>query len=113
MEVLETDQCDACGVNQPGEILDHWVSLGHISSQLSGFFEQSDLNHLCADCIDDIGKLIRDCLAGGHFSFVEDLTEGVHYYIENGMWVFTELYHYQRGYCCQSGCRHCIYGYDK
>jgi len=33
--------------------------------------------------------------------------EGVHYYIENGRVVFTELFHKQRGSCCGSGCRHC------
>ncbi|MCS6967464.1 MAG: DUF5522 domain-containing protein [Bernardetiaceae bacterium] len=41
------------------------------------------------------------------------LLEGIHYYLENGRWVFTELYHFQRGYCCRSGCRHCIYGFKK
>lgn len=34
------------------------------------------------------------------------------YYIENGMYVFTEAYHLRRGYCCQSGCRHCPYGFS-
>ncbi|MBK9735257.1 MAG: hypothetical protein IPO92_09930 [Saprospiraceae bacterium] len=29
------------------------------------------------------------------------------YYIENGLMVFTEKYHLNRGYCCVSGCRHC------
>ncbi|MEM1405964.1 MAG: DUF5522 domain-containing protein [Bacteroidota bacterium] len=33
------------------------------------------------------------------------------YYIENGMYVFTEAYHLRRGYCCKSGCRHCPYGF--
>ncbi|WP_306415981.1 DUF5522 domain-containing protein [Fulvivirga ulvae] len=35
------------------------------------------------------------------------------YYIENGLYVFTEAYHLKRGYCCQSGCRHCPYGFKK
>jgi hypothetical protein len=39
-----------------------------------------------------------------------ELIEGVHYYVESGKWVFTELYHLLRGYCCKSGCRHCVYG---
>lgn len=31
-----------------------------------------------------------------------------HYYInENGLLVFTEEYHLNRGYCCGSGCKHC------
>lgn len=41
------------------------------------------------------------------------LKEGVDYYIENGLYVFTEAYHLKRGYCCKSGCRHCPYGYMK
>jgi len=34
------------------------------------------------------------------------------YYIENGLYVFTEQYHIKRGYCCKSGCRHCPYGFS-
>lgn len=35
-----------------------------------------------------------------------------YYYTEEGYIVFTEAYHLKRGYCCQSGCRHCPYGFD-
>ena len=31
------------------------------------------------------------------------------FYMENGLMVFTEAYHLRRGYCCNSGCRHCPY----
>jgi hypothetical protein len=41
------------------------------------------------------------------------LIEGLDYYIENGLMVFTAHYLRNRGYCCQSGCRHCPYGYKK
>lgn len=42
------------------------------------------------------------------------LVQGVHYYInEQGYWVFTEVYHKMRGYCCESGCKHCPYGFKK
>jgi len=34
-------------------------------------------------------------------------------YFEDGFMVFTEAYHLRRGYCCQSGCRHCPYGFLK
>lgn len=37
------------------------------------------------------------------------LLEGKDYYLENGTWVFTEKYLKERGYCCQSKCRHCPY----
>lgn len=41
------------------------------------------------------------------------LTEGVDFYREGPYFVFTESYLRRRGYCCQSGCRHCPYGYRK
>jgi hypothetical protein len=41
------------------------------------------------------------------------LVEGVDYYFENGLMVFTREYHLKRGYCCQSGCRNCPYGFSK
>ena len=31
------------------------------------------------------------------------------FYTENGFLVFTAAYHLKRGYCCNSGCRHCPY----
>lgn len=37
--------------------------------------------------------------------------EGLLFYWENGLIVFTEAYHLKRGYCCKSGCRHCPYGF--
>jgi len=41
----------------------------------------------------------------------EQLVEGIDYYRENGFVVFTERYLLNRGYCCESGCRHCPYGF--
>lgn len=40
---------------------------------------------------------------------IRELIEGRHYYLENGMMVFTESFHLARGSCCGSGCRHCPY----
>tara|TARA_R110001583_G_scaffold149335_1_gene301377 strand:+ start:38173 stop:38355 length:183 start_codon:yes stop_codon:yes gene_type:complete len=40
------------------------------------------------------------------------IEEGDFYWSEDGFRVFTEQYHQKRGYCCESGCRHCPYGYD-
>ena len=39
----------------------------------------------------------------------EPLVAGVDYYVERGCLVFTREYHLKRGYCCNSGCRHCPY----
>lgn len=44
----------------------------------------------------------------------QDLEQQKDYYInEKGQWVFTELYHIKRGYCCKNGCKHCPYGHSK
>ena len=38
---------------------------------------------------------------------IQQLTEGKHYYLEDGLLVFTECYHLARGTCCGNDCRHC------
>jgi hypothetical protein len=43
----------------------------------------------------------------------QPLIEGEDYYLENGLYVFTAQYLLKRGYCCESGCRHCPYGFKK
>ncbi|TVZ52199.1 DUF5522 domain-containing protein [Dokdonia sp. Hel_I_53] len=41
------------------------------------------------------------------------IEEGDFYVTPEGYKCFTEQYHRKRGYCCESGCRHCPYGYNK
>ncbi|MFT6069700.1 MAG: hypothetical protein ACJAT2_001519 [Bacteriovoracaceae bacterium] len=42
------------------------------------------------------------------------LTEGEDYYFnEDGLMVMTEAYLLKKGHCCQSGCKHCPYGYSQ
>jgi hypothetical protein len=43
----------------------------------------------------------------------QELVENVDFYMENGLFVLTEKYHKDRGYCCKSGCRHCPYNFKK
>jgi hypothetical protein len=40
----------------------------------------------------------------------DDSVEGIDYYMDNGFMVFTAIFLLKRGYCCESGCRHCPYG---
>ncbi|MFB1019233.1 MAG: DUF5522 domain-containing protein [Flavobacteriales bacterium] len=35
------------------------------------------------------------------------------YTTDEGFIVFTEQHHLKRGHCCESGCKHCPYGFDK
>jgi hypothetical protein len=37
------------------------------------------------------------------------LIEGEDFYYEGPYMVFTEKFLRERGYCCESGCRHCPY----
>jgi Family of unknown function (DUF5522) len=39
------------------------------------------------------------------------LEKGIDYYLEGGLMVFTTHFLTKRGYCCESGCRHCPYGF--
>ncbi|MBK5259317.1 MAG: hypothetical protein JJE51_06970 [Thermoanaerobaculia bacterium] len=39
--------------------------------------------------------------------------EGEDYYLEGPFMVFTEKFLRARGYCCESGCRHCPYGFRR
>ncbi len=41
------------------------------------------------------------------------MIEGVDFYREGAFVVFTETFLLRRGYCCESGCRHCPYGFRK
>jgi hypothetical protein len=41
------------------------------------------------------------------------LVEGEDYYLEGAMMVFTARFLLRRGFCCESGCRHCPYGFCK
>lgn len=44
----------------------------------------------------------------------EKLKEGLDYYLnENQQMVFTAHFLTKRGFCCQSGCRHCPYSFSK
>jgi len=40
---------------------------------------------------------------------MQELREGEDYYVDGAAIVFTTRYHLRRGYCCESGCRHCPY----
>ena len=47
------------------------------------------------------------------FNQLSEYEEGDFYINEDGYKVFTEKFLLKRGYCCQNGCKHCPYGFDK
>jgi hypothetical protein len=50
---------------------------------------------------------------GGDTDSSPVVTEGKDFYLEGGLMVFTETFLLRRGYCCESGCRHCPYGFSE
>lgn len=46
-------------------------------------------------------------------SYPPKLIEGEDFYWEGRYMVLTDKYLLKRGYCCESGCRHCPYGFNK
>jgi len=42
----------------------------------------------------------------------ELIEERDYYFNEKGLFVFTEKYHLEKGYCCGMACRHCPYHYE-
>ncbi len=45
-------------------------------------------------------------------TFTDKFEKDEYYLTPEGYIVFTEKYHLKRGYCCQSGCRHCPWNYN-
>lgn len=37
------------------------------------------------------------------------LKDDEYYLMDNGLLIFTEIYHIRRGYCCGLKCKHCPY----
>ena len=51
--------------------------------------------------------------AGNNMKEFVPIEDGDYYLTPEGYRCFTKQYHLKRGYCCESNCRHCPYGYDK
>tara|TARA_B100000767_G_scaffold270409_1_gene294019 strand:+ start:2971 stop:3147 length:177 start_codon:yes stop_codon:yes gene_type:complete len=43
---------------------------------------------------------------------MNDFNSEDYYLNSEGLMVFTEQHHLKRGYCCNSGCKHCPYKND-
>lgn len=78
-----------------------------LSEETKSFLSKTNFGCLCNNCLNHFQTLIVQANTAQSRQLVED----THYYLDDGLMVFTELYHLQRGYCCKSGCRHCVYGY--
>ena len=111
---METGQMKKCGrcendILCKAEAIDSCAcSTIQLSESTLDHLKETQYDCLCNACLIDINKRVKEA-----DSTTNVLTEDIHYYMEDGLLVFKELYHIQRGYCCKSGCRHCAYGYKK
>lgn len=46
-------------------------------------------------------------------AFYDKFDKEDYYLTTEGFIVFTEKYHLKRGYCCQSGCKHCPWHFGR
>ena len=78
---------------------------------VAGFIRMSNHTGFCQACVIAVNEMLELTESNPLPAKADDLVEGVHYYMEKGLRVMTEFYLLSRGYCCESGCRHCPYGY--
>lgn len=91
------DQCDCTKVQ--------------LTPDTKNFLRSSFHKCLCNSCLEKMNQLVLEAKTNEFPHNRSEMVEGKHYYMENGYFVFTELYHLQKGQCCQNGCRHCVYGF--
>jgi hypothetical protein len=83
------------------------------SESLKEYLKKTYFTNICNTCTQSLENLLLEATKTKFPEKGMPMVENVHYYIENGFWVFTELYHLSRGFCCKNGCRHCAYGFKK
>ncbi|HPH47582.1 MAG TPA: cysteine-rich CWC family protein [Chryseolinea sp.] len=111
-EILACKRCASEFECQVGDIGNCQCSEISLSDASKKFLSNTYFGCLCVNCLTEIERAVSS-LEGKSFPKPSEQIENVHYYIENGFYVFTERYHILRGSCCKSGCRHCPYGYLK
>ena len=106
-------RCSQALVCKVGDVANCQCSEVQLSAETTEFLANTNYDCLCKTCLAHFEQLNKVAKAHRFSAQPRMLVEGLHYYKENGLMVFTELYHLLRGYCCGNGCRHCVYGFKK
>lgn len=104
--------CQRCAklfICNTSDIANCQCSSVQLTNETRALLSRTQYDCLCKYCLNELNILTEEA-EGKVLPRVELLVDGLHYYKENGMLVFTEYYHLLRGYCCGNGCRHCAYG---
>jgi len=114
MDKHEEKYCPKCKNSftcKVGDIANCQCNTVQLSAAASLFLSNTNFDCLCKDCLVKINNDVKLAKSYNFPTQKEMFIEGLHYYKDGPYWVFTELYHLLRGYCCESGCRHCVYGF--
>ena len=115
MNKHEEKYCPRC--NEPffcktGDIVNCQCQCVPLSEETIQFLSKTYFDCLCKNCLSELNQKVKISKSYRFPTQKEMFVEGLHYYREDGKWVFTELYHILRGNCCGSGCRHCVFGFS-
>ncbi len=80
-----------------------------IDSRTREYLSETSYDCLCNSCLTELNDMVVSNSIREQV-LPADFVEGIHFYKENGYFVFTELYQYLKGKCCTNVCRHCAYG---
>ncbi len=103
-------RCDATFECKANDILNCQCNGITLSENTKTFISETKYNCLCANCLNELESLVNNNYSLRGTLNPQTLKEGVHFYKEDGLFVFTELYHFLKGSCCGNSCRHCAYG---
>lgn len=84
-----------------------------IDTETKGFLGRTYYGCLCNNCLKELDDLVLTSKGEKYPNKAQDMVEGEHYNLQNGYKVFTEKFHYLRGFCCQNKCKNCAYGFNK
>lgn len=108
-------QCSSCGSGFGCDADTNDVACW--CKNVTGVIESPEpgIDCLCPQCLEKAIATQRRCdgTADSEPTTPRALVEGEDYYLESGNLVFTRQYHLKRGYCCESGCRHCPWRTDE
>jgi len=106
-------KCNSAFTCKTGDIGNCQCFTVKLTDDAKTFLSKTSFDCLCGNCLKKINLDIETAKKYQFPTHSVMFVEGLHYYKEDNLWVFTELYHTLRGHCCGNGCRHCVYGFHK
>ncbi|HFC00992.1 MAG TPA: hypothetical protein ENJ53_09335 [Phaeodactylibacter sp.] len=106
---MKCQRCNASFECKMDDIANCQCSTVRVSEATHVFLKQTNYGCLCKKCLAQINELVEKTKLHSFPTQPSQLVEGLHYYIEDGLFVFTEFYHMLRGHCCENDCRHCAF----